>query len=61
MDGKWTAEFGIIDAHGNYEAPPYVPAGGDDTITFTHGDNRRVPVLKARSAFAYAAATPGRL
>lgn len=46
LSGKWTAEYGVIDAQGNYEAPPYTPAGGDDTITFTHGDNRFPPILK---------------
>lgn len=45
MDGKWTAEYGVIDEHGNYQAPPYIPVGGDDRITFTHGDNSRVPAF----------------
>lgn len=30
----WRARFGAIDSQGNYTAPPYMPAFGEDTITY---------------------------
>ena len=34
VNGTWKAEFGVVDASGNYTAPPYTPPTGVDVVTF---------------------------
>lgn len=35
VNGTWKAEYGQVDAFGNYRAPAYMPPGGVDTLTYT--------------------------